>query len=260
MISKPARQPVIVLSAMLLAAQAGLGAQRGRGGQAATAPSSPRLLAPIDLTGYWVSIVTEDWAWRMVMPRKGDFASVPLNDEGRRVLLTWDPATDEANGDQCKSYGAPAILRVPGRLRVTWENDVSLKIETDAGEQTRVLHFGAAAPVDGAASRQGRSIATWESGGGRERGGRGGPTGGGTLKVTTNNLEPGYLRRNGVPYSENTVVTEYFDRFTESTHEWFTVTTIVEDPTYLTQPFITSSNFRKEPDGSKWRPVPCTSR
>ena len=79
-----------------------------------------------------------------------------------------------------------------------------------------------------------------------------------SLKVVTTNLRDGWLRKNGVPYSEDATLTEYFERHSDGdAGEWLTVTTIVEDPTYLTQPFITSSTFKKEPDGSKWNPAPC---
>jgi hypothetical protein len=77
------------------------------------------------------------------------------------------------------------------------------------------------------------------------------------LKAATTQLRPGWLRKNGAPYSENTVVTENFMRFTDGDDVWFTVTTVVEDPTYLNQSFITSSNFKREADGSKWKPTPC---
>src|SRR6266705_3624887 len=77
---------------------------------------SPRAAAPIDVTGYWVSAVTEDWRWRMLTPPKGDYSSVPLNDEGRKAADGWDPAKDEASGNACKAYGGAAIMRVPGRL------------------------------------------------------------------------------------------------------------------------------------------------
>ena len=64
---------------------------------------------------------------------------------------------------------------------------------------------------------------------------------------------PGYLRKNGIPYSSETTVMEYFDRFTEADGtEWFTVTTIVTDPVYLGAPFVTTTDFRKERDGAKW--------
>ncbi|HEY7450713.1 MAG TPA: hypothetical protein VH702_21325 [Vicinamibacterales bacterium] len=218
------------------------------------APQTARAAAPIDLTGYWVSVVTEDWRWRMLTPPKGDYASVPLNLEGRKAADAWDPA--KAAGDGCKAYGAAGIMRMPGRLHITWENDATLKIETDAGRQTRMLRFDTTQKPTGAASWQGLSVASWELPGGRA--GRGGAAPrGGSLKVVTTNLRAGYLRKNGVPYSENAVVTEYFDRHAAYGNEWFTVTTIVEDPRYLTQTFITSSHFKREPDGARWNPVPC---
>src|SRR5947209_5605188 len=85
--------------------------------------STPRSSAPVDLTGYWVSVVTEDWLYRMVTPAKGDYSSVPLNAEGRKTADAWDPSKDEAAGNQCKAYGAPALLRIPGRLHITWQDD-----------------------------------------------------------------------------------------------------------------------------------------
>ena len=105
-------------------------------------PRSPRAAAPVDFTGYWVSVVTEDWRWRMVTPAQGDFAGVPLNAAARKIGQAWDPAKDEAEGNQCKAYGAAGIMRMPGRLHITWQDDTTLKIETDQGTQTRLLHFG----------------------------------------------------------------------------------------------------------------------
>jgi len=112
-----------------------------RGGAAATPPTA-KAAAPVDLTGYWVSLITEDWRWRMVTPAKGDYPSIPLNEAGRRLADAWDPAKDEADGAQCKSYGAGNITRQPGRLHITWENDTTLRVDTDAGTQTRLFHFG----------------------------------------------------------------------------------------------------------------------
>jgi hypothetical protein len=267
--------------AVILAPQS-IDAQRGGG----AAPAAARTAAPIDLTGYWVSVVTEDWRYRMVTPAKGDYASVPLNADARKIADAWDPAKDEAGGNACKSYGAANIMRVPGRLHITWQDDTTLKIETDAGTQTRLLRFGETKPptVD---SWQGHSAAVWEVAGpvrgaplpatvagggsagdagpavpaGRGRGGPPAPRGG-SLKVVTTKLKPGYLRKNGIPYSEQAVVTEYFDRHDEldGVEQWFTVTTIVEDSKYLNQPFITSTHFKKEADAAKWRPTPCTAK
>jgi hypothetical protein len=70
-------------------------------------------------------------------------------------------------------------------------------------------------------------------------------------------MRAGYHRANGVPYSERATMTEYFDRHQAFGSEWMTVTTIVDDPEYLLQPFITSTDFKREADGSKFRPVPC---
>ena len=227
-------------------------------GEAPQPPQTPRAMAPLDLTGYWVSIVTEDWRFRMVTPPKGDFASVPLNQEGIRVGNQWDPAKDEAAGEQCKSYGAPAIMRVPGRVHITWENDTTLKAEMDAGQQTRLFHFGEFQPPATPRTWQGNSVASWETAGGGR--GRGAPSGG-SLKVVTSGMRAGYLRKNGAPYSEKAVVTEYYDRTTEPNGDtWLIVTTVVHDPTYLNQEFITSTHFRKQADAAGWNPQPCTAK
>jgi hypothetical protein len=200
------------------------------------------------LTGYWVAIITKDWRFRMVTPRKGDYRAVPMTEQARKVAEAWDPAADEAAGNQCKSYGAAAIMRVPARFHITWQDDNTLRVDSDAGMQTRLFHFHAApATPPGERTWQGYSSAEWQK-----------PA---ALKVTTTNLRAGYLRKNGVPYSENAAVTEYFDVAPlPGGGQVLLVTTIVDDPLYLQQPFIVSSEFKKEADGSKWDPTPCTSR
>ena len=202
-----------------------------------------------------MSIVNEDWRWRMVTPRKGDVASVPLNPEGRKIAESWDPATDGS----CLAYGAAGLMRLPTRVHITWENDNTLKIDTDAGTQTRRLLFDKATPPPATKSLQGFSLAEWERAavGGRG-GGRGAVAIGGSLKVVTANLSGGWLRRNGVPYSDQTTMTEYFDRFAApGGDQWLVITTAVSDPKYLNQEFVTSTHFRREPDGSKWDPSAC---
>ncbi len=253
---------------LILATAAELYGQFGPPGPPA-APAPGKAGAPIDLTGYWVAYVTEDWRWRMVTPLKGDAASVPTNAAARKVIDAWDPAKDEAAGLQCKAYGAAAIMRVPGRLHITWQDELTLKIETDAGQQTRLLHFDGKPASNSAPSWQGYSAAKWEGPlattnppitfglglaprlASRSR----------SLEVTTTNLRAGYLRKNGVPYSEKTVLQEYYDLFSEPNADtWFMVTTIVEDPTYLAVPFVTTSHFKKIADASGWDPEPCTAR
>src|SRR5689334_24247279 len=110
-------------------------------------PRNPKDGTLIDMTGYWVSIVTEDWRFRMVTPPKGDYPDItPLNDAGKKIADAWDPAKDEAAGEQCKGYGAGNIMRIPERLHITWANDTTLKLETDAGMQTRLFRFNSPPP------------------------------------------------------------------------------------------------------------------
>ena len=241
------------------------------------------------MTGNWVAQITEDWRWRMITPPKGDYASVPLNALGRQVADGWDPAADAAAGEACRAFGAGGIMRLPTRLKVAWADDSTLRIETDLGQSGaraafrsrgagrrgaelagtfggRVARCAAAARTRSARSsrrrrkrrprarrgqRQGRPAAAL-------RAARTGPTRG-SLKVVTTNLRAGYLRKNGVPYSEHAVVTEYYDRFAMFGNDYLQVVTVVADPTYLTTPFVVSNQFKREPDDSKWNPTPCAT-
>jgi hypothetical protein len=250
---------------------------------AAQTVSSPRASAPVDLTGYWVSLVSEDWRYRMLTAPKGDYYSIPLTAEARKVADTWDPQKDIAAGRQCMSYGAANIMRVPERLHITWDNDSTLKLETDAGKQTRIFSFlsGKARPAAAPPSIQGTSIAQWQTPqstraymakvpaqdpntpgfpGNTPIGARPPDTRklGGTLKVVTNNLLPGYLRNNGVPYSANTTMTEYYDLHRRDGVDYLIQMQVVEDPQNLEVPWVTTNNFKREPDASKWDPQPCS--
>lgn len=259
---------------------------------------SAREAALVDLTGNWVAQVTEDWRWRMITPPKGDYASLPLNAAGRAAADSWNLAQDVANGEQCRPYGAGAIMRLPTRLEIAWASDEVLRVETDAGQQTRLFRFGGAPPAAGERSWQGDSVAEWigvapppgmfgfngpeadppragppsaaapaggpaagapSTGGPREPRSGAGPAAQGSLKVVTTNLKAGYLRKNGVPYSEEAVVTEHFDRLSMFGNDYLQVVTIVTDPNYLASPFVVSSHFKREPDDSKWNPTPCVT-
>jgi hypothetical protein len=227
-------------------------AQRG-----AAPAEAPKAAAPIDLTGYWVSIVSEDWRYRMVTPTKGDFQGVPVTADAAKVAEAWDPDADTKAGNQCRSYGAPAIMRVPGRIHVTWADDKTLKLETDAGSQTRTFGFDAATKSE--RTWQGDSTAEWDL----QPSGRGGASNTprrGSLKVTTSNLKNGYLRKNGVPYSEDAKLTEYFDVVhSRDGRTLLMVLSIVDDPKYLRQPFIVSTQFLKQADAKGWEPTPCSA-
>jgi len=222
-------------------------------------PKPAKEMAPIDLTGYWVSIVTEDWRFRMVAAPKGDFGGVPLNQEGIKVANQWDPAKDEAAGNQCKAYGAVGIMRLPTRLHITWQDDHTLKIEADAGTQTRLLHFGPQQAPSGPPTLQGYSVAEWHgsAGGVGYFGTAFDPTKGGSLEVNTSHLAAGYIHRNGIPYSDKTTVQEFYDVIHEQEANWLILKTIIDDPVYLYRTMIYSTHFRKQPDAAGWKPSPC---
>jgi hypothetical protein len=223
-----------------------LRAQRGQG-----PPPAPRADAAIDLTGTWVSVISEDWALRMVTPAKGNYLRVPLTPEARKVADAWNPASDTAAGEQCKAYGAAAIVRLPGHIRISWLDDTTLKMEFEAGSQTRVLHFGNVPPAP-EPSWQGHSTAEWQY--------TVNPPRSGELKVTTSRMRAGYLRKNGVPYSASATMIEYFHRMAAPNGDtWLTIVSEVRDPENLREPFVQSTHFKKVPDSTPFRPEPCSA-
>jgi hypothetical protein len=246
-----------VLAVTLLATQGrGFGQAGGGAPQGNQTPPTGKAAAPFDPTGYWVSIISNNWRFRMVPPAKGDYAGIPISVAGKKVADVWDPAQDEATGNQCKHYGAASIMYQPTRLHVTWQDDNTLRMDTDAGTQTRVFSFGNRTAPAGKRTWQGSSVAVWQA-----RRANGAAPSARFLKVTTTNMLAGYLRKNGVPYGENAELTEYYDMYQERDGTtMMIVTAVVQDPMFLTQRYIVISHFKKEPDGSKWDPSPCSAR
>jgi hypothetical protein len=233
---------LVILSTIAVPPRAA-GQDRAPAGAAGTAKAS----APLDLTGYWVAHVSEDWRFRMITPPKGDYSRVPLTEPARKIADAWDPAADQAAGLQCKAYGAAAIMRMPSRFHITWQDENTLRVDSDFGMQTRLFHFNSPPLPAGERTWQGYSTAEWQK-----------PA---SLKVATTNMRSGYLRKNGVPYSESAAVTEYFDVAPlPGGGQVLLVTTMVDDPLYLQQSYIVTSQFKKEADGSKWDPTPCTAK
>ena len=263
---------VLLVAALSLPLPAHVAAQ---GAAPAGAPGSARAAAPYDMTGYWVSEVTEKWRYRMIVPDKNDYVQVPLNPEGRKVAGAWDPTRDQATGEACRSYGAAALLQVPGRLHITWQDDSTLRLDTDSGTQTRLFRFGTTPPPNSTPSWQGHSVAAWGGAEPRDRrDGQGGPIQDAEgrlvvgrdqrkeadyLKVVTTRMRPGYLQKNGVPYSGDALLEEYFDIFTDpyTKNTYLVVTTMVTDPRYLIEPLIMHAHFKKLPDATGWDPTQC---
>lgn len=236
------------------------------------APQTAREAAPIDFTGTWASVVTEDWQWRFVTPIVGDYTGVPLNAVGDKTARAWDHAADLKAGEQCKAFGAAGINRLPTRMQISWVDDHTMKLDWDLGTQSRLVYFDTSKQPSGPPTYQGHAIGEWISlqPAGRGRGGAAPapPAGGargaaaparpGGLKIVTTNLKAQYLRQNGVPVSEKAVVTEYLDIVpSPDGSQWLIVKTQVDDPTYLSGWYQVSSQFKKEADNSKWSPSPC---
>jgi hypothetical protein len=275
---------------------AAVGAQVAQGAAPPAAPRQPaRAAAPIDLAGTWAQVVTEDWQWRFITPAVGDYTSVPITAEAKAIADAWNPDADTKAGQQCKAFGAAAIMRLPTRMQISWVDDETLKLDWDLGTQSRLVYFDKK-KQPGAPSLQGHAVAEWIDTATGGRGGRGGaapagragapaaaaagdgrgaaPGRGGAagrggrgaapaprpggLKMVTTNLTPQYLRMNGVPISEEATVTEYMDIVPgPNGDQWLIVRTTVEDPQFLSQPYIVSQQFKKEPNNSKWNPTPC---
>lgn len=260
----------LVAVALLLGSTA-LGAQQPAGptGQpAVAAPSSAAARAPFDLSGYWVSLITRNWRHRMLVPARGDYIDIPINLKAKQFADAWSPRTDEAAGKACEAYGAGIIMFMPERLHIHWQDPNVLRVDTDAGMQTRLLHFvpppAGARPFGGAASAprswQGQSAAQWIlPRGGESAGGVRNAPRYGSIEVVTDDMLPGLLRKNGVPYGAGAKMTEYWElRSDESSQQWITISTRLQDPEYLLQPYVYDSIFQKEADGSKWDPSPCS--
>jgi hypothetical protein len=219
---------------------------------------SARERAPIDITGQWVAVVNEDWRWRMVTPPVGDAASLPINAAARTATAAWDLERDRREGNLCRAFGPPGLIRQPTRLRIDWETGDTLRLQFDAGRQTRRLEFAPTAP--GEPSLQGRSTAQWY----RQPQSRGvfgvrTPSTGGSLHVRTANMTGGYLRPNGVPYGSRATMKEFFNTFElpDGGGTWLVVTTVLDDPEFLTTELVMSTQFKKEANRAGFSPRDC---
>lgn len=239
---------------------AGLALLWALGGETAgaAAPDTARDQAAFDASGYWVSLVTEDWVGRMHTLPAGQAEGLVLTPAGKALAEAWDPQRDQAAGTVCRAYGAGGIMRMPTRLQISWLNDNVLSVATDAGSQTRLFKFGPARDQIGIGNLQGVSHARWDLNPAPAPKAADGVQAGGTLVVETTRMAPGYLRRNGIPYSDKATLREYFELVEGADGtEYLVVLSVLEDPLYLAAPVVSSSNFRRETDGTRWAPSAC---
>lgn len=269
-------------AAVMAVLMAGVGSVMAAAPPAGAPTGTPRDFPQFEVTGTWVPLITEDWLYRMVIPKAGDFGSgIPLNPEGRRVAEAWSNTAEAQWPGSCKAYGAPSGMRMPGRVRISWEDARTLKLDFAAGQQTRRFHFadnlppqgfvatdpphsfGRSPAATGGRSLQGHSVAAWHkqaqtAGLGFMPPGTEGPRTGGSLVVATQSLQAGYLQPNGVPYSQEAELTEYITAFKlPDGTDGLVVTAVLEDSTNLNVPFVRSTHFKREPNDSKWEPYPC---
>ncbi len=250
---------VFVISAAVMASDAW--------GQSGPVTETPQTMAPMDLTGYWVTAITEDWRVRMITPQRGEFLGLPLNEAGIELANAWDPDRDIANGDECRAFGAAAIMRSPTRLHITWEDDKTLRFEFDHGEQTRMVYFDRSMSP-GERSWQGHAIGEWidttvptgtyNTPGILDVAPEAGAPTPGALRIVTSNLLHQYHRQNGTPVSGNAMLTDIINLVAgPGGEDWLIVKTMIDDPEYMFSTMVTSSHFKHEPDDSNWNPEPC---
>ena len=196
--------------------------------------SSVRASAQIQLSGVWNPMRShEDDQDRGPGPDLGDYTGLPINDAARLFAESWDASRLTLQEHQCRVHVAPYIFHGPLRLRIWEEKDpetqqvIAIKNYISTYEQTRTIwmdgrpHPSAYAPH----TFMGFSTGVWE---------------GDTLTVTTTHLKQGWLRRNGVPESDQTTVVEHFIRH----GQYFTHIAIITDPVYLAEPMIRSTDFQ----------------
>ncbi len=195
--------------------------------------------AETDLTGYWAPIMHEDRIFRTAGPSPRDYSGLPINDAARAIADVWNPEDNYKPENQCEMHGAAYIMRSPLRFELSYDDadTISIKIELEMGRE-RKIYLAGRAREPGPATDMGHSVGRWD---------------GDTLTVTTTHMRQKYIRRNGVPNSEEAVMTEHFVRH----GDLLTLISIIEDPVYLTTPLIRSVSFNLLDQEFKWIRFPC---
>ena len=204
-----------------------------------------RVSAETDLSGEWVPRYHEDLPERIPGPALGEYHGIPLNDAARRRAESWSASMLSVLEHQCVPHPADYATRGPSHMRISKEIDrrtqavvaIRLHISAWANERTIWLDGRTHPPPYAAHTWQGFSTGVWN---------------GNVLTVTTTHLKPAFVRRNGVPRSEGAVLREHFIRHGNT----LTHVSVVQDPAYLTEPFIRSQNWVLSPY-QVIAPYPC---
>ena len=213
---------------------------------AIASPSS----AQIDITGSYNALFHEDQPERIPGPALGDYLGLPINESARAFAETWDASRLTVPEHQCRAHSSPYILRGPLNMRIWDERDretqqvVAVHIDISNFQQRRIVW------MDGRPHPSANAEHTW-------MGFSTGRWDGDTLVVTTTHIKQMWHRRNGVPQSDQVTLTERFMLHGPV----LTYVTIIDDPVYLTEPLVKTTNMLQNP-----RPLapqqllyPCTA-
>jgi hypothetical protein len=193
-----------------------------------------------DLSGEWANLLHEDVNHRNDAigggPRIGDYAGLPINAAARARADAWDAAIYTLPEHQTIFAPAQYWARGGGNMRIQKVVDddtqqlIAYKIyraAAGAGIIRMIWMDGREHPPEYAAHTwQGFSTGRWE---------------GAMLTVKTTHVKEGWIQRNGVPSSDRATVTEHIVRHGDV----LTIVSIVDDPVYLDEPLIRSTNWRE---------------
>lgn len=192
--------------------------------------------AQVEMAGSWNGLMHEDQPERAPGPSLGDYLGLPINDNARAFAESWDASRLTVPEHQCRAHAVPYIYRGPLLLRIWDERDpqtqelIAIHHRIRNFQQERTIWMdGRPHPSERAAhSWMGFSTGRWE---------------GSTLVVRTTHIKQMWHRRNGLPQSDKTVLTERFTRHGDV----LTQVVITEDPVYLSEPLVKTTNMRLSP-------------
>jgi glyoxylase-like metal-dependent hydrolase (beta-lactamase superfamily II) len=195
-----------------------------------------------DISGYWTSPLQEDAMERGAGPELGDYGGFPINEAARLFALSYDASRVTLRHHQCDGYVGPYSIRSIGNARAWEERDshtqrliaIHWYNQTFEGHRTIWMdgrpHPPAYAPHTWMGFSTGRFV-------------------GQALEVQTTHLKQGWLRRNGLPESDQATVVEFFVRHGDH----LTHTSVISDPVFLAEPEVRSTDFARQPiDHQTW--------